>query len=91
MSQGQYQLTIVTDDSSEVRVSFISHYLDERCVNQTVQCIDHRNVRQTRAVATQEATAFVVVVLTSKRHMRQVCRLELHSEIVDGLCLKINK
>ena len=67
----------------EVELVLISHHLDDGCKDQTEDSVDHGDVRQFSAISAEEATTFVVILLTRVSDVRQLACLSLHREVVD--------
>ena len=91
MSQGNDQLTIITNNSAEVCFCFVCHYLHKRRKDQKEQRIHHRDVGKTCAVATEEPATFVVVILASEGHMWQVDWYKLVGKVVDAVDVEVHE
>ena len=64
MSQGQHELSVIADDFVEIHLVLIGHHLHDRSEYKAVESIDHRHTWKFSSIATQEPTAFVIILLT---------------------------
>ena len=90
VSQGQDELAIVTDKLIEVDLVFVSHDLDYWSEDETKDGINHGHIRQLGGVATQEASALIIVVLACVGDVGQLVRISLHREVVDRVHVEIH-
>lgn len=91
MSELNDCFSLIANDLLEILLLVIGFDCNLRCKNQRKESIYHRYGWQASAIATEEASSFIIVLLTSVSHVLHHLFIKFVSEIVDGIPIKLNE